>query len=701
MPVAMERRLASKGTPHRRAGHAELRSRIVVGDRESRKMADSDDPTRTAEEPAGAALPQPPPGRLVAPLQHRDPDRYEILGEHGRGGLGIVSRAHDKELGRDVAIKELLSRGDIGEIRFLREALITSRLEHPGIVPIHEAGRWPDGTPFYVMKLVAGRSLKELLAERTTIEARLELLPHVIAVADAVAYAHKRRIIHRDLKASNVIAGDFGETVVIDWGLAKDLATADAASSDEAPYRTAPIDDLTAAGGPVGTPMYMAPEQQRGEPVDQRADVYAIGMMLWQLCSLAQVPPRDPRTRDRALRRAGIDQDLVAIIRKALAPDPGDRYRDAGALAGDLKAFKSGARISARRYSILGLLAHWTRRHRALAITAATATALAIGGGVAFVANIAAARDRADAALATAEAERQRAEQANDELVLQNAVLLMQRDPTAADRALAGYRGKDEVRSGMLRAEARWRGIAKDVFAPHTNTIWLLAGDASGAIFSLSEDRRIRVTSQNTSTTLANDLLPTGIHAYAGTRGLLAYGRIPAGIAVLDLKTRDIKPIEAGTAIEMDITPDGSRLAALDSRGKLTVWALSPELVADKLDEWELPHGRWVYFAGPEHLIVQEKAALRAVALGAPQPGPDRPAPSLSSLHVRGPDVVIGDESGRIALLSRELEPIATVQACRQRVNSVRLAARADVVAFACQDSQAGILRYDASQGTM
>ena len=128
--------------------------------------------------------------RVVAPLQYRDPDRYEVLGEHGRGGIGRVQRAHDKELGRSVAIKELIKRGDIGEVRFLREAMITARLEHPGIVPIHEAGRWPDGTPFYVMKLVAGRSLKELLENRPTVDTRLELLHHVIAVADAVAYAH-------------------------------------------------------------------------------------------------------------------------------------------------------------------------------------------------------------------------------------------------------------------------------------------------------------------------------------------------------------------------------------------------------------------------------------------------------------------------------------------------------------------------------
>ena len=120
--------------------------------------------TRSEAEPGPAPEPD---LRPVAPTQVRDPHRYEIIAEHGRGGLGRVSRAHDRELGRDVAIKELLSRGHVSELRFMREALITARLEHPGIVPIHEAGRWPDGTPFYAMKLVSGRSLRELIVERT------------------------------------------------------------------------------------------------------------------------------------------------------------------------------------------------------------------------------------------------------------------------------------------------------------------------------------------------------------------------------------------------------------------------------------------------------------------------------------------------------------------------------------------------------
>lgn len=654
---------------------------------------DSDDATRTADGTGDDfALAHPPARRLAAPLQIRDPDRYQILGEHGRGGLGRVSRANDKELGRPVAIKELLSRGDVGEIRFLREAMITARLEHPGIVPIHEAGRWPDGTPFYVMKLVAGRSLKELLAERETVDERCELLHHVIAVADAVAYAHKRKIIHRDLKPANVIAGDFGETVVIDWGLAKDLTAADESGIDHDPYRTAPLDDVTVAGSVLGTPMYMAPEQRRGEPVDQRADVYAIGAMLWELCSLQRVPPSDPRQRERMLRRSGIDKDLITIIGKALAHDPCDRYQDAGQLADDLKAFKAGARISARRYSLLDLLAHWTRRHRALAVTVLSALALGIAFAILYVTDVTAERDRADAALATAELQRKRAEEANQELVLQNAELLLQRDPTAAARALAQYRGKDEGRRRRLLAEAEGRGVARAVLAPHSDTIWALVGDPSGAIFSLGEDRTVRVTTGTTTSTIASDV-STGIaFDYAAESRQLAYATAPSGIAVLDLDTRHVRRIEGPTPKQIAIAPDGSRLATLDANGRLQIWSLAKPTVIHE----ETLHARvHVFFASSSRLVVHEKTSLRELSIGPERVETTTAALPASAIDACDHDLVIGDASGHITLLSPALKPIGTASVCRGRVNSVRLAARARLVAFACQDGSAGVARYD------
>src|SRR5262249_36594426 len=169
--------------------------------------------------------------------------------------------------------------------RFQREALITARLQHPGIVPVYEAGRWPSGEPFFAMKLVSGRPLDKVIAEATSLPARLALLPRLAAACDAMAYAHSQRIIHRDLKPGNVLIGDFGETVVIDWGLAKDLDAADSPeSANRAPRarKSQPkiehqSSTLTVAGSVMGTPAYMAPEQARGETVDQRADVFALG----------------------------------------------------------------------------------------------------------------------------------------------------------------------------------------------------------------------------------------------------------------------------------------------------------------------------------------------------------------------------------------------------------------------------------------
>jgi eukaryotic-like serine/threonine-protein kinase len=409
------------------------------------------DPTLSA---TSTASPESQPWN--AANQVRDPERYQILGEHGRGGLGRVSRAHDRSLGRDVAIKELISLGRTGELRFLREALITARLEHPGIVPVHEAGRWPDGTPFYAMKLVAGRPLRDLITERRTVDQRIGLLHHVIAVADAIAYAHGRNVIHRDLKPANVIVGDFGETIVIDWGLAKDLSTGEVSTTGGAPFRSTQDNELTAAGAVLGTPSYMSPEQERGEHVDQRADVFAIGAMLWELCSLAKVPPGDLRLRHRLLRDAHIDEDLSVIIDKALDPDPSGRYPDAGALAADLKAFKSGARISARSYSLFAMLTHWTRRHRAIAAALVAGLVVTIGVAALYVRNISDERDRADAARSEAERERRAAANERDRAQLSEAAMSLEKDPTHARELLRSTESRNSHRAMLLaKAESR------------------------------------------------------------------------------------------------------------------------------------------------------------------------------------------------------------------------------------------------------
>ncbi|MEM9493602.1 MAG: serine/threonine-protein kinase, partial [Myxococcota bacterium] len=156
-----------------------------------------------------------------------DRERYDMSSELGRGGIGKVTEARDRQLDRAVAVKELLEQPGAGRARFLREVLITARLQHPAIVPVYDAGFWSNGAPFYAMKLVSGKTLGALVTGAAGPAERLAYLPNLITVAEAIAYAHSRHIIHRDLKPSNVLVGEFGETVVVDWGLAKDLAEAE------------------------------------------------------------------------------------------------------------------------------------------------------------------------------------------------------------------------------------------------------------------------------------------------------------------------------------------------------------------------------------------------------------------------------------------------------------------------------------------
>ena len=185
------------------------------------------------------------------------------------GGMGRIWSVRDRRLGRRVAVKEVLDSEAGLATRLEREALITARLQHPNIIHVYEAGRWPSGAPFFVMNLVAGRPLDRVIGEAGSAVARLGLVSHVVAVVDALAYAHSQGIIHRDLKPGNVLVGSFGETVVIDWGLAKDLAH----PHDPPPLRTAShASDATIEGAVIGTPAYMPAEQAAGRPVNATAD---------------------------------------------------------------------------------------------------------------------------------------------------------------------------------------------------------------------------------------------------------------------------------------------------------------------------------------------------------------------------------------------------------------------------------------------
>ena len=260
--------------------------------------------------------------------------KYELRGRVGRGGMGTVWRAYDRELGREVALKVMNGPDPRpgGEARLRTEAQVLARLEHPGLVPVHDLGTLPDGRLFYAMKLVRGRRLDEHVRDLRSAAARLRVFERI---CEAVAFAHAHGVIHRDLKPPNVMVGPFGEVLVLDWGVAKVLADAEPAvvpAVDPPAARGVDVDaaTLTAAGTVLGTPGYMAPEQARGESaVGVAADVYALGALL---CFLAGEDP--PRA-------------LAAVIARARAPRPEDRYPAVGALQEDIARFLSDLPVSA------------------------------------------------------------------------------------------------------------------------------------------------------------------------------------------------------------------------------------------------------------------------------------------------------------------------------------------------------------------
>ncbi|PCC68107.1 Protein kinase domain-containing protein [Nannocystis exedens] len=420
----------------------------------------------------------------------RDDERYAIGEVFAVGGLGVVRRAHDRRLERVVAVKTLRRRDPEAARRFAAEARITARLQHPGIVPLYDIGRFADGEPYYCMKLVDGESLERVIADEPTLRGRVALVPHVLAAADAIAYAHQHGVLHRDIKPSNILVGPHGETVVIDWGLAKDTsATRTGELAGEGPDTTS---DMTGEGAIVGTLRYMPPEQARGAAVDARSDVYALGAVLFHV--LAGRPPHAQLERGQLLSRliAGEVEDLrplvpeaprelVAIVRKAMSPEPGDRYAGAAALAEDLRRFAAGRLVDAHRYQPGELLRLWLRRHRVAVAAIGAATVAAAAASLVYLRRVEAARARAEAA----EAEALR--RAND-AVLAQARGVLDEDPVEALRLLRRVELSDPLdlrRARLVAVAAVARGAPERVLRGHTRPIEQVAPLADGGLVSI------------------------------------------------------------------------------------------------------------------------------------------------------------------------------------------------------------------------
>ncbi len=539
------------------------------------------------------------PGETLPSSPSQPAERYELEAEHGRGGIGRVVRARDRHLGRTVVVKELLRTNELAEAMFVREAMITARLQHPGIVPVHEAGRWPNGDPYYVMKMVSGRTLKEVIAATTSLADRLALLPHVIAVAEAVGYAHSQDVIHRDLKPANVLLGEYGETVVIDWGLARDLRSSDATPEPALSGATAGgAGTRTVTGKVVGTPQYMSPEQARGEWVDARTDVYALGAMLYEVLtarapvggeSAQQVLDRVLAGPPEPLRKVapGVPADLDAIVSKAMSRAPTDRYVTARELAADLKRFQTGQLVTAQVYGRWKLARRWIRKNRGYVALGTAAIAALAMIAIGLVRRVVEERTLAEARGRQAEIARAAAEDRKNQLVLAQAQAALTRDPTATLAWLKNFPIDDETvpRLAALVDEAEAGGVARHVWR-HDDWVSGVAVSRDGSkVATAVRDGKVRVIDATSGQTRVLGERPM-LHAVSfdpmGMRLLTADGQ--GEVWRWDLATGEGKSIGSHERGELRFEPAAGGLMATRSMDNtIKLWDLDRGEVVDEL----------------------------------------------------------------------------------------------------------------------
>ncbi|PPD35707.1 MAG: serine/threonine protein kinase [Methylomonas sp.] len=360
-----------------------------------------DELTVLRPDPSGNVSSQLPP---AASRLTQFPVHLTILDMLDQGGIGRVHLAYDETIGRRVALKELRDEytqpnASNAEVinTFIHEAKITGKLEHPGIIPVYELGHRNDGSPYYVMRYVKGetleQSLKKCIASETqsAFARRLKLLDILIAVCDTLAYAHSKGVIHRDLKPANIISGGFGETIVLDWGLAQAVEDSDNTYfyREVLTHQRHTLSDLSTSEV-MGTPAYMAPEQFNGS-AGKTSDVYSLGVILFRILSgtlpyrgslediQSQIESPAASPSPKSINPAA-QVELVAICEKAMHKNPVERFADAGELALQLKAFREGRIVNIYAYSRQELLRRFLSQNKAMLVMLSLLMLTVLGG---------------------------------------------------------------------------------------------------------------------------------------------------------------------------------------------------------------------------------------------------------------------------------------------------------------------------------
>ncbi len=575
------------------------------------------------------ATSEPPP----MPPAHR----YEYGAEIARGGMGRVIEATDTVLGRTVALKEALSLEPDVVRRFARETRITARLEHPSIVPVHDAGIAENGSPFYVMRKIGGRPLEVLVAQALELSSRLALLPHIVAAAHAIAHAHARGVVHRDIKPSNILAGELGETMVIDWGLAKAIGEPDEPRSIKPPRARSVLDDddpdaiKTRDGIVFGTPGFMAPEQLRGAAPDERCDVYALGATLYH--SLARQPPHYAKHGGDMMRNAlagppealrdlvpGVPPELAAIVDMALAHDRNLRYPNARALADDLQRFLTGQLVASHHYSNREKVRRWVHTNRALVTVTGGALAMLVFVGAFAISRIVVARDRADAeAVLAREAQQSSEAQKNLAIDRLNLVTLSEARTlaqTEATRAVALVK--------PLVTTARWRAVRDVAAAARANGVaFALPGSPHTLSLELSRDGQRAITAGDDGLIRIYDLTrkePVRTLFKAHFPTLARFGDAEhtvvlfhdTRVTLVDVASGAHRDVEAPTSIvKLQVagpiayyTDTQKELWKLDLAGGAPTKIAVNEAIEQIVPS---PDGRWVALAGAQHLLLIDR----------------------------------------------------------------------------------------------